>query len=99
MASVIAMSLVGAVLNATAFIGGNYLAKTFSGNDADQERVRHDKALEKFTSDHNRWSQKRQEIYDYINMQKEKRSSAIDFNIIDDSLELYKNTQLENLVF
>ncbi len=98
MASVIAMSLVGAVLNATAFIGGNYLAKAFSGGNADKERVRHDKAVEKFNRDHNSWSEKRQGIYDYINTQNEKkRNSETDFNITDESLETYKNTRLDDL--
>ena len=39
----------GAVLNAATFIGGNYLAKYLSGNDlnaSQEEKVRHDKALE-----------------------------------------------------
>ena len=38
----------GAVLNATTFIGRSYLAKYLSGGNTDQERVRHDKALEKY---------------------------------------------------
>ena len=39
----------GALLNAAAFIGGNYLARFLSGNDSSaalEEKVRHDKALE-----------------------------------------------------
>ena len=44
----IAIMLGGAVLNATTFIGGSYLAKYLSGGNTDQERVRHDKALEKY---------------------------------------------------
>ena len=38
-----------AVLNAATFIGGNYLARYLSGDDpkaAQEEKVRHDKALE-----------------------------------------------------
>ena len=47
MASV-AIMLGGAVLNATTFIGGSYLAKYFSGDDSLTEKKRHDKALEKY---------------------------------------------------
>ena len=38
----------GALLNAVAFIGGNYLARKLSGDDPDaaqEEKLRHDKAL------------------------------------------------------
>ena len=40
----IAIMLGGAVLNASTFIGGSYLAKYLSGTKTDQERRRHDKA-------------------------------------------------------
>ncbi|KAL9954569.1 hypothetical protein ACROYT_G042125 [Oculina patagonica] len=44
----IAIIVGGAVLNAAAFIGGNYLARALGGGDkfALEEKVRHDKALE-----------------------------------------------------
>ena len=38
----VAMMLGGAVLNATTFIGGSYLAKYFSGVDSLAEKKRHD---------------------------------------------------------
>ena len=38
----------GAILNATIFIGGSYLAKYLSGDDSSVEKERHDKALEKY---------------------------------------------------
>jgi len=40
----------GAVLNATAFIGSNYLARVFGGGDkaALEEEKRHEKALEDY---------------------------------------------------
>ena len=46
----IAIMAGGAVLNAAAFIGGNYLARTLGGGDeaALDEKVRHDKALEAY---------------------------------------------------
>ena len=48
----IAIMLGGAVLNASTFIGGSYLAKYLSGTKTDQERRRHDKALEKYQRDY-----------------------------------------------
>ena len=44
----VAIMLGGAVLNATTYIGGSYLAKYFSGDDSLAEKRRHDKALEKY---------------------------------------------------
>ena len=45
----IAIMLGGAVLNATTFIGGSYLAKYLSGGNTDQERVREVKFYSKST--------------------------------------------------
>ena len=47
----IAIMVGGAVLNAATFIGGNYLAKYLSGDNAKAalaEKKRHDQALEKY---------------------------------------------------
>ena len=49
----IAMMIGGAVLNAAAFTGGNYLAKFLAGDNgkaALDEKTRHDKALEAYQS-------------------------------------------------
>ena len=48
----------GAVLNASTFIGGSYLAKYLSGTKTDQERRRHDKALEKYQRDYAKYQWK-----------------------------------------
>ena len=62
----IAVMLGGAVLNTTTFIGGSYLAKYLSGGNTDQERVRHDKALEKYQKDYSKYEENRQRILDWI---------------------------------
>ena len=60
MASV-ALMIGGAVLNAAAFTGGNYLAKYLSGSgDALAEKTRHDKALEAYEAAQARYSQEAQ---------------------------------------
>ena len=49
----IAIMIGGAVLNAAAFTGGNYLAKVLAGDNgkaALDEKTRHDKALEAYQS-------------------------------------------------
>ena len=56
----IAIMLGGAVLNASTFIGGSYLAKYLSGTKTDQERRRHDKALEKYQRDYAKYQENRQ---------------------------------------
>jgi len=56
----IALMISGAILNATAFTRGSYLARYLSGDD--KERVRHDKALEKYQQDMGEW-QKQQKLY------------------------------------
>ena len=61
----IAMMLGGAVLNATAFVGGSYLAKYLSGDKTDTERIRHDKALEKYQKDYATYQENRQKLIDW----------------------------------
>ena len=64
----IAIMLGGAVLNATAFIGGNYLAKVISGSSSAElqlERERHDKAMEKFQKDYAAHQEKRMAYIDF----------------------------------
>ena len=67
MATAVGMTILGAILNATAFTGGNILGQKLSGTgDAlAAERVRHDKAMEKFTKDREKWSEKRLLLADW----------------------------------
>ena len=47
----VAIMVGGAVFNAAAFIGGNYLTKALSGDGGQaalDEKIRHDKSLEKY---------------------------------------------------
>ena len=59
----------GAMLNAGAFIGGNYLARYLSGNDLDaaqKEKVRHDKALEAYNTFYAKYQKDRTKLLDWI---------------------------------
>ena len=89
MASVVLM-IGGAILKAAAFIGGNYLAKTLGGSDADEEKKRHDKALEKYQADYAAYEKKRQQFLDWIETQRENKDQA-EHNLedTDNALKLY----------
>ena len=58
----------GAVLNATAFIGGNYLVRALGGGDkaALEEKERHDKALETYQAAYAKYTHDRTKLLDWI---------------------------------
>ena len=59
----------GALVNALAFTGSNYLFSSLSKESIDKERKRHDKAIEDLQRAQMEWAKKRQERLDYINNQ------------------------------
>lgn len=86
----IAMMIGGAVLNATTFVGGSYLAKYLSGGDSDQERVRHDKALEKYQRDYSKYQENRQKLLDWQDQNRHNDEIASqNFANTDESFKLY----------
>ena len=76
MASAVAMMLGGAVVNALAFSGSNYLF-SHMGSDAGEERERHDKAMEQLEAATTAWNKKRTERLDFINEQLKKEHHAL----------------------
>ena len=102
MASAVAMMVGGAILNATTFVGGSYLAKYLSGNDAKDalyEKEWHDKALEKYQKDYVAYQEKRQKFLDLED--ENRRNNAIasrNFANTDEALKYYNRThEDENL--
>ena len=89
----IAMVIGGAVLNAAAFTGGNYLAKFLaddSGKAALDEKTRHDKALEAYQLKMAKYSRERTQLLDWINPNEEiKEHAAKDFINTDYAFKLY----------
>ena len=78
MASV-AMMIGGAVLNAAAFTGGNYLAKFLAGDNGKatlDEKMRHDKALEAYQSAMAKYTHERTQILDWINTNEDIKEHA-----------------------
>jgi len=64
----IAIMIGGAVLNVTAFIGGNYLARALGRGDkaALEEKKRHDKALEAYQAAYAKYTRDRTQLLDWI---------------------------------
>ena len=80
----------GAVLNATTFIGGSYLAKYLSGGNTDQERVRHDKALEKYQKDSSKYEENRQRLLGWVDANRHNDAIASqNLSNTDEALKLY----------
>jgi len=88
----IAIMVGGAVLNATAFISGNYLARALSGGDkaALEEKKRHDKALEVYQAAYAKYTHNRTHLLDWIatNMQI-KAEAKQNFTNTDYAFKLY----------
>ena len=85
-----------AILNAAAFTGGNYLAKYLSGDGGQaalDEKIRHDKALEKYQAAYEKWQQDRTELLDWIAGQDRVKDKARhDFQDTDRALAFYNQT-------
>ena len=90
----IALMIGGAVLNAAAFTGGNYLAKYLSGDGgAAAERKRHDKALEAYEAAQARYSQERTKLLDWIETNRENKEMAKqNFTNTDYAFKLYNQS-------
>ena len=89
----IAIMLGGAVLNATTFICGSYLAKYLSGGNTNQERARHDKALEKYQKGYSKYEENRQQLLDWVDANRHNDAIASqNLSNTDEALKLYNRT-------
>ena len=86
----IGMMIGGAILNATAFTGGNIIAQKILGHRVDTERIRHDKAMEKYQRDYEEYQEKRQKMLDWENKKKnEKYQASKNISATNQAFELY----------
>ena len=89
----IAIMIGGAVLNAAAFTGGNYLAKYIpgdSGQAALDEKTRHDKALEAYQEAMEKYTRERTQLLDWIETNREIKDQAKqNFTNTDYAFKLY----------
>jgi hypothetical protein len=89
MASV-AMMVGGAILNAAAFTGGNVIAKALGGSD--EERIRHDKAIEELTRARDEFNNERAKRLDMANKVLRGEKKAVDtFYEYDRAMQEYYN--------
>ncbi|KAL9983293.1 hypothetical protein ACROYT_G005440 [Oculina patagonica] len=82
----------GAILNAAAFIGGNYLARALGGGDDAvlKEKERHDKALEAYQAAYAKYSRDRTKLLDWIETNNEiKQQAKQNFTNTDYAFKLY----------
>ena len=100
----------GAVLNAAAFTGGNYLAKYIAGDNCKAslaEKTRHDKALEAYNASMEKYNQERTQLLDWIETNREIKAQADqNFTNTDYAFKLYNQahpdyelTQLKKPIF
>ena len=83
----IGMMVGGALVNALAFTGSNYLFSSLSGSE---ERKRHNLAAEKLQHDRDKWNQERLQRIDYINDRLKRQEHAErTFASVDDAMRKY----------
>ena len=89
----IAITLVGAVVNAASFIGGNYLAKYLAGDSGQaalDEKIRHDKALEQYQTAYAKYQKDRTKLLDWIaTNDRMKHQASQNFQTTDQALVFY----------
>ena len=86
----IALLVGGALVNALAFSGSNYLFSTLKGSGVDAERKRHDKAVEQLQTAQAEWSRKRTDHLDWINEELRRQGHAErTFQDVDSAIQEY----------
>jgi len=87
------MMIGGAILNAAAFTGGNYLATYLSGDGgkaALEEKKRHNKATEAYTAAMAKYTRDRTKFLDWIETNREiKEQAKQNFTNTDYAFKLY----------
>ena len=83
----IALMVGGAITNALAFSGSNFLFSQMSGAE---ERKRHNLAMENLQHERDTWNEERLERIDYINEELKKRGHAAKtFQNVDQAMQQY----------
>ena len=72
----VGMLVGGALVNALAFSGSNYLFSRLHSSDAVEEQRRHDKAVEQLQAAHTAWSERRSELLDWRNEELRRQRDA-----------------------
>ena len=86
----IALLAGGALVNALAFSGSNFLFSMLRDPGADEERKRHDQAVEQLQAAQVTWSRKRSERLDWINEDLRRQGHAVHtFRDVDEAIRQY----------
>ena len=95
----IALMIGGAIINATTFVGGSYLAKYLSGSsDSDEEKKRHDLAVEKYQKEYGEYEENRAKLNDWIMTNDRIKDEAKEnFKNTDYALKLYNKIHQDDL--
>ena len=95
----IALMIGGAIINATTFVGGSYLAKYLSGSsDSDEEKKRHDLAVEKYQKKYEEYEENRTKLNDWIMTNDRIKDEAKEnFKNTDYALKLYNKIHQDDL--
>ena len=95
----IALMIGGAIINATTFVGGSYLAKYRSGSsDSDEEKKRHDLAVEKYQKEYEEYEENRAKLNDWIMTNDRIKDEAKEnFKNTDYALKLYNKIHQDDL--
>ena len=89
------MALIGillgvAAVNALAFSGSNYLFSMLRSSGIDEERKRHDQAVEQLQAAHEQWAKQRTERLDWINEELRRQGHAVQtFRDVDAAMREY----------
>ena len=88
----------GALVNALAFSGSNYLFSMLKSSGVDEERKRHDKAVEQLQAAQADWSRRRTERLDWINEELRRQSHSVQtFRDVDTAIREYAHVTGKNL--
>lgn len=96
----LAILIGGTLINATAFVGGSYLAKYLSGdnNSVEEEKKRHDLAAEKYQAAYEKYQENQTKLLYWIaanyRIKEEAYKNLVD---IDYALKLYNKAHSEEL--
>ena len=95
----ISLMIGGAIINATTFVGGSYLAKYLSGSsDSDEEKKRHDLAVEKYQKEYEEYEENRAKLNDWIMTNDRIKDEAKEnFKNTDYALKLYNKIHQDDL--
>ena len=91
----------GAMVNALTFSGSNYLFSMLRSSDLNEERKRHDQAVEQLQAAQAKWPRKRTERLDWISEDLRRKGHAVQtFRDVDDAMREYSRvtgTTLDSL--